>query len=278
MNKAITDGIIFNPLPFAAGLGIWSSGDGTLGSDTYAISGSGVYVAADQDFAGCLEILKTTATARVRYMGETPILPGCYLQVKARIKAVAGPLPAVRIAGWAGMLGGGAATGVTLAGPSVQLTTYGAVVEVTAIIATADRTGVDMVWTGLDYGHIGIDLTGPTGGVVRLDDITITDVSALFTRDLVGLVDVRDFGAKGDGVTDDSAAFNAADAAANGQTVIVPAGDYLLTSNVTMDSPMRFVGRIVQAQQHSFILQSDFNYDTYFAAFKDEELAFKKAY
>ena len=56
MNKAITDGIVFNPLPFAAGLSVWSSGDGTPGSDTYAVSGSGVFVAADQDFAGCLEV------------------------------------------------------------------------------------------------------------------------------------------------------------------------------------------------------------------------------
>ncbi len=52
MNKAITDGIVFNPLPFSAGLSLWSSDDGTPGSDTYAISGSGVFVAADADFTG----------------------------------------------------------------------------------------------------------------------------------------------------------------------------------------------------------------------------------
>jgi hypothetical protein len=104
MNKAITDGVVLMPLPFAAGLGVWSSGDGTPESDTYAVSGNGVFVAADQDFGGCLEVLKTTSTARVRYMGETPILPGCYLQVRASVKAVAGPLPSVRISGWAGLV------------------------------------------------------------------------------------------------------------------------------------------------------------------------------
>ncbi len=44
MNKAITDGVVFAPLPFSAGLGVWSSGDGTPGSDTYAVSGDGGYL------------------------------------------------------------------------------------------------------------------------------------------------------------------------------------------------------------------------------------------
>ena len=47
MNKAITDGIVFEPLPFSVGLALWSSGDGTPGSDTYALSGAGNFVAAD---------------------------------------------------------------------------------------------------------------------------------------------------------------------------------------------------------------------------------------
>ena len=181
-------------------------------------------------------------------MGETPILPGCYLQVKARVKAVAGPLPSVRISGWAGLAGGAQATGVTAFGPSVQLTTYGEVVEVSAIVATADRTGVDMIWTGANYGHLGLDLTGPSGCLVRSDDSLISEFTSVFTRDLIGLADVRDYGAKGDGTTDDSAAFEAADAAANGRTVIVPPGDFLIGQNVTMESAVRCGGRIVLAQ------------------------------
>jgi hypothetical protein len=40
-------------------------------------------VPADQDFGGCLEMLKTGATMSLRWMGDTPIIPGCYLRVTA---------------------------------------------------------------------------------------------------------------------------------------------------------------------------------------------------
>ena len=278
MNKAITDGIVFQPLPFSAGLGVWSSGDGTPGSDTYATSGTGVFVASDQDFGGCLEIQKTSTVQKVRYMGETPILPGCYLRITARVKAVAGPLPAVRIAGWAGRNGGTAASVPTSVGPSRQLTGYGQVVEVSAIVGTGDRTGVDLVWLNANYGHFGIDLTGPSGGLVRLDDITIEDYTVAFLRDIMGSVDVRDFGAKGDNVADDSAAFEAADAAAQGREVVVSEGVYRLAQDVTIQNRIRFVGRVTQPANKRFILQKDFNYQTYVDAFEDEELAFRKAF
>ena len=73
-----------------------------------------------------------------------------------------------------------------------------------------------MVWgPQAVFGHFGIDLTGPSGGVVRIDDIEIEDVSRFFLRDVIATVDVRDYGAIGDGVTDDHAAFEAADTAAD---------------------------------------------------------------
>jgi len=278
MNKAITDGVVFMPLPFAAGLGVWSSGDGTPGSDTYAISGTGVFVSADQDFGGCLEVQKTTTTARVRYMGETPILPGCYIQVRAKVKAVAGPLPAVRISGYPGQAGGGKANGQPEAGASTQLTTYGEVVEVSAIIAVADRTGVDLVWDEAAYGHLGVDFTGPSGGLIRVDDIVIEDVTSVFSRDIMSVVDVRDFGAKGDGITDDSAAFEAADAAAAGRTILVSEGTFFLGQNVTLENKVQFEGTITQLADKRFILQVGYNYEAYLNAFGDEELAFKKAF
>jgi hypothetical protein len=278
MNKAITDGIVLMPLPFVAGLGVWSSGDGTPGTTTYATSTTAAFVAADQDFGGCLELQKTASTTRVRYMGETPILPGCYLRITARIKAVAGALPTVRIAAYAGAAGGGAATGLVVQGPVTTLTSYGEIVEVSAIVGSGNRNGVDMVWGDAAFGHFGIDLTGPSGGVVRLDDLIIEDITSAFQRDLLSVVDVRDFGAIGDGVADDTDAFEAADAAANGRRVLVSAGQYRLAGDVTIQSRVQFEGTVTQDPQQRFILQKEFDYQTYVDAFGDEEIALRKAY
>ena len=207
---------------------------------------------ADQDFGGCLELVKTDATQKLRYMGETPMLPGCYLRVTARVKAISGNLPSVRIAAWAGKAGGSNAAGVPQTGPSVALTSYGEVVEVSAIIGSGNRDGVDMVWgTEPIYGHFGLDLTGPNGGIVRVDDIVIEDITRVFLRDMMDWVDVRDYGAIGDGVTDDTAAFSAADAAANGRTVLVSDGVYRLADSFTFDKPGAVRGHAVSGRQRA---------------------------
>ena len=279
MNKAITDGILFTPAPFLAGLSQWSSGDGVAGSDSYANVGNAAFVPADQDFGGCLELTKTSATQKLRYKGQTPILPGCYLRVTARVKAVAGALPKVRIAAYAAGPGGAAIAGVVTAGAEVQIPTYGQVVEVSAIVGTGARGGVTMAWgRSAIYGHFGIDLTGQTGGTVRVDDIEIEDVTGVFVRDMMGTVDVRDFGAAGDGVTDDTAAFQAADAAAGGRTVVVPSGTFFLNSDLTMQNHVRFEGRLSMPTARVLSLAQDFHLAAYIDAFGDEVLAFKKAW
>lgn len=278
MNKAITDGLVLMPTPFSAGLNVWSSGDGTPGSDTYAGSGNGAFVPADQDFAGCLEIAKIASLTKLRYFGETTVLPGCYLRVTARVKAVSGALPAVRIAGWPGGSGGALVAGLPQFGPTTQLTTYGQVVEIKAIIGTGLRTGVDMVWKNAIFGHFGLDLTGPNGGVVRIDDISIEDVTSVFIRNMMAMVDVRDYGAVGNGVTDDTAAFNAADAAANGREVLVSAGTYYIGSDIAFQNRVRFEGTVTTPASAHFILQKNFDYPTYVQAFGNEETAFRKAY
>ncbi|MBY6154219.1 right-handed parallel beta-helix repeat-containing protein [Vannielia litorea] len=278
MNKAITDGIVFTPPAFAGGLDVWSKEDGTPGSATYDGDPNAALVPSDADFAGCFELIKTTGTQKLRYMGETPVLPGCYLRVTARVKAVAGNLPAVRIAAWAGGAGSAHVTGLDEVGPSVSLTAYGEVVEVSAIIGTTARTGVNMPWTPeVLYAHVGLDLTGPNGGTIRIDDLIVEDITSAFLRDLMDWVDVRDYGALGDGVTDDAAAFNAADDAANGRSVLVPEGTYYLGSTITIDNPIRFVGTVTMPDNKRLSLKKNFDLPTYISAFGDELVAFKKA-
>ncbi|SLN67287.1 Pectate lyase superfamily protein [Falsiruegeria litorea R37] len=279
MNKAITEGIQFMPPAFKDGLNVWSSGDGTPGSDTYDGAANAAFVPADADFGGCLELQKTSSTQKLRYMGQTPLQPGCYLQIKARVKAISGNLPSVRIAGWAGAAGNTHITGVTERADAVTLTTYGEVVEVTGIVGSGSRDGVDMPWgrTAL-YGHFGLDIEGANGGLIRVDDIEITDITNVFLRDMIGIVDVRDFGAVGNGSTDDSAAFEAADAAANGRTVFVPEGTYHLAQSVTFDSEVTFEGTVTMPTDRMLILTKNFDLPNYIDAFGNEELAFKKAF
>ncbi|WP_170420644.1 glycosyl hydrolase family 28-related protein [Ruegeria arenilitoris] len=279
MNKAITDGIVFTPPQFANCLDVWSSGDGTPGSPTYDGLGTGVFVPADAEFGGCLEILKVNATQQLRYMGQTPLLPGCYLQIKARVKAISGPLPQVRIAGWAGGAGDVHLSGLTEQGPAIQLSGYGVVHEVTAIVGIGQRPGVDMPW-GISalYGHFGLDIEGANGALVRIDDIEITDVTGVFLRDMISLVDVRDYGALGDGVTDDSAAFEAADQAAGGRRIYVPQGTYHLAQDVGLDAEVDFEGTVAMPDDKMLLLTKNFDLPTYISAFGDEALAFKKAF
>ncbi|MEL7280313.1 MAG: glycosyl hydrolase family 28-related protein [Pseudomonadota bacterium] len=279
MNKAITDGITFTPPPFSGGLDVWSSGDGTPGADTYDNAANAAFVPSDPDFGGALEILKIESTTKLRYTGQTSITPGCYLQVRARVKVISGALPDVRIAGFAARSNGSNISGVVQVGPSTTLTSFGDVVEVSAIVGTGQRNGVDMSWgSEAAYGHFGLDLTGPNGGVVRIDDIEIDDISNVFFGEMLGVVDVRDYGAVGDGSTDDHAAFEAADAAANGRDVVIPEGVYFLGDSVTMDSKCRFIGTVTMAAEHYLTLQQNFNLPDYIDAFGDGELAFRKAF
>ncbi|MDR0807909.1 MAG: right-handed parallel beta-helix repeat-containing protein, partial [Gemmobacter sp.] len=273
---AITDGLALMPPPFAAGLNQWSREDGTPGSASYAGYAGAALVPSDQDFAGCLELEKSETVQRLRYKGETPIRPGLYLRISARVKAVAGSMPSVRIAAYAAQANGSAVS-VPVTGPTVALTSYGQVVTVSAIVGSGNRQGVDMVWgTAPAYGHFGLDLTGASGGVVRIDDLEIEDVTAIFHRKMLDVVDVRDYGALGDGITDDSAAFAAADVAAAGKTVLVSTGNYRIGSNFTFNNAVRFEGTLSMPAGARLTCTRNYDLNTYAAAFGSELEGFRR--
>ncbi|MBC7675626.1 MAG: right-handed parallel beta-helix repeat-containing protein, partial [Rhodoferax sp.] len=278
MNKAITDGLVLMPPAFAAGLNLWSRGDGTPGSATYLGQPNAAFVPADQDFGGCLEVQKTDTVQKVRSFAQTPMQPGMYLRVTVKVKAVSGNLPSVRIAAWAGNIGQTNVVAAPQTGTSVALTAYGEVVTVSAIIGAGNRTGVNLVWGTVPvYAHIGLDLTGSNGGVVRIDDIVVEDITGAFHRKLMDWVDVRDYGAIGNGVADDTAAFAAADLAAAGRSVLVPAGTYFLAGTVTFENAVRFEGKLTMAAASRLICRRNYDLDTYAAAFGTVLEGFRRA-
>jgi hypothetical protein len=92
------------------------------------------------------------------------------------------------------------------------------------------------------------------------------------------VINVYDYGARGDGIANDAPAFSQANAAANGRTILVPEGTFLLGNNVTLTNNVQFVGKVVVPDNVSFILQKNFNLSAYIEAFGDETQAFRKAF
>lgn len=277
MNMAVTQGLALMPPPFSAGLAVWSQTTGRPDSPSWEGAFGAALVPADPDFGACLEVLKTESTQRIRWMGEVPFKPGLYLRIRARVKAISGNLPSVRMAGWAGDAAAGNVAAVPDTGPQVALTGYGNVVEVSAIVGSGMRGGVDMPWGTVPvFGHFGLDLTGANGGVVRIESIVIEDVSGFWLGEKLGLVDVRDYGASGDGTTDDRAAFEAAAADAAGRILLVPDGTYLIGDHLSIPGPVRFEGTLLMAPEHRLLCQSNFDLPTYAAAFGTDDAGFRK--
>jgi len=136
----------------------------------------------------------------------------------------------------------------------------------TGEVTTADLTAKGVVdFSGASSFLGGIPAGGTTGQVlskasntdydVNFVDPVATAENVTFTPAGTGAVDttvqtklresvsVKDFGAVGDGVTDDSTAFqNAVNAAANG-SLYVPSGTYLIDdTQIRVDSPCRIFG------------------------------------
>ena len=173
--------IDLTPPDFAEGLDDWSAGDGTPDTPTYEAAEHVRIAAGDPDFGTCLEMRKIEPVQRLRYMAELPIPNGGFLEVRARLKALRGPLPGARIAAWPGGLHGRMVADLPAQAPVAELPAHGAVLSLAAVIGSAPRPGVDLVWDGrVLYAHVGLDLVGPDGGVVRIERLFVRDVSPHF--------------------------------------------------------------------------------------------------
>ncbi len=169
------------PPPFHEGLDDWSRGDGTPETPTYMFFRHARLVTGDPDFGACLELRKVEAIQSLRYMGEVPVRFGSYLEVTARLRLLRGAAPLARIAAWPGGAQGRCVTDVQAHAPSEKLSVRGEPTRLRAVIGPMAGQGVDIVWDArVLYAHIGLDLTGPDGGIVRIEDISIRDISLEF--------------------------------------------------------------------------------------------------
>jgi hypothetical protein len=169
------------PPAFAEGLDDWSCGDGTPDSPSYDRASFARLAVNDPDFGTCLEMRKIEPVQRLRYMGELPLPRGGFIEIVARIKALRGPLPQVRIAAWPGGAQGRHVPDLATAGPDLSFAGHCFVLELRAVIGPEPLPGVDLVWDARAlYAHVGLDLVGPSNGVVRVADLAVREVTDRF--------------------------------------------------------------------------------------------------
>ena len=182
------------PPAFVEGLDDWSCADGTPESPTWDGADNARLARGDKDFGTCLEIRVAAEVESIRYMGELPVRAGNFIEVAARVKAVRGPLPRVRAAAWPGGAMGRAVPGLAQLGAAIDLPGHDIVRQVSLVIGPEARPGVDLVWDRrVLYAHVGVDLAGPVGGVVRIEAVGVRDVTRRFAplaRPLPGFEDM----------------------------------------------------------------------------------------
>ena len=95
-------------------------------------------------------------------------------------------------------------------------------------------------------------------GVTPTPDIVIAtgSVAARSLADrFADVVNVKDYGAVGNGVTDDTAAIKSAIVAATGSILFFPEGIYLVSSELTIDQPMQIIGTTPHATNDNAVFE-----------------------
>ena len=108
----------------------------------------------------------------------------------------------------------------------VYITTAGVVAKITGT-AAASPSAPTLPSGGISVAQVSIAANGTTG--------TLTDMRGMLARWYnAGVVNVRDFGAVGDGVTDDTAAIKTA--LDSGKTVVFPTGTYITSEPLIVNN------------------------------------------
>ncbi len=177
MPNSLPPALDLTPPPYSDGLCDWSSTDGTPDSPTFECSETARIARDDEDFGTCLELRLGGTGQRLRYMGEMPLRRGYCIEVRVRIKVLRGPIPAARIAAYAGGYGGVKVPGLPGAAALRQPVAHDAVTELCAVIGRKAEDGVDLVWDARAlYAHVGLDLVGQAGGVVRIENFAVREL------------------------------------------------------------------------------------------------------
>jgi hypothetical protein len=136
----------------------------------------------------------------------------------------------------------------------VYIDSTGTVAKITGT-ASASPSVPALPTGGISVCNVTIVAGATTGTVNRVQ--TIAPILANY-----GVVNVKDFGAKGDGVTDDTAAIQSA--IDNGGRVFFPVGTYIISAKIKLNNDVVFIG----AEKAQTFIKKSGDYDVYFTFFE----------
>ncbi len=120
----------------------------------------------------------------------------------------------------------------------------------------AQRSNKALGFNG-DGDPVAVEVTGGSGGGSGLVDFTASGTGAVTrntTDKLADMISIKDFGAVGDGLTDDTLAIQQALAAHD--AVFVPSGTYLITNTISIPANKTIIGAgatsVIEAQSNLF--------------------------